>query len=449
MKLSRRNLLKMASFGSIVPSLSLLPKILSAETRSLRTDQYFVFAYFGGGWDTMLALDPKDPDIYRPDSINTTGVQPAYHTINNLNEEDYLIQTDVENMVFGPFIGDLQYFADRIAVLRGMTMESVAHQVARRHALTGVRPAGTSVRCSSVATLLSYLLGENEPIPNLVAGTESFNINEPLWATGLPTASLNDLYAALSPSPADLEASQRDALEYFFSKQQTQATHTLEKALYGNRSISRSLTEQGLAEFFNLNSPDVSSIKEQFEVTNGGSGDNGAMALLAAQALVMGISRCVTVKMSGNLDTHQGLAWRNDQGPRQQSGFNAIASLAQFLENTPFGDVPGDNWLNHTTIVCFSEFGRGSKLNGNGGRDHNPVNSMLLLGGQIQGGQVIGQSSEINMLSQPVDLITGSLSSSGDLIGNNHIARTLLHSIGVEDDLGDYRVDPLLALLEI
>ena len=73
---------------------------------------------------------------------------------------------------------------------------------------------------------------------------------------------------------------------------------------------------------------------------------------------------------------------------------------------------------------------------------------MLLLGGQIQGGQVIGQSSEVNMLSQPVDLVTGSLSSSGDLIGNNHIARTLLHSIGVEGDLGDYRVDPILALLE-
>ena len=332
----------MASFGSIIPSLSLC-QILS-RNRISRTDQYFVFAYFGGGWDTMLALDPKDPDIYTPDAVNTTGVQPAYHTINNLNEEDYLIQTDVENMVFGPFIGDLQYFADRIAVLRGMTMESVAHQVARRHALTGIRPAGTSVRCSSVATLLAYLLGENEPIPNLVAGTESFNINEPLWATGLPTASINDLYAALSPSPADLEPSQRDALEFlFFSKQQTQATHAFEKALYGNRAISRSLTEQGLAEFFNLNSPDVSSIKDQFEVTNGGSGDNGAMALLAAQALVMGISRCVTVKMSGNLDTHQGLAWRNDQGPRQQSGFNAIASLAQFLENTPFGDIPGDN----------------------------------------------------------------------------------------------------------
>ena len=54
------------------------------------------------------------------------------------------------------------------------------------------------------------------------------------------------------------------------------------------------------------------------------------------------------------------------------------------------------------------------------------------------------------MLAQPVDLKTGALdlSSSGELIGNNHIARTLLHGIGIEDDVGDFRVEPVLALLE-
>ena len=27
------------------------------------TDQYFVFVYFSGGWDTILCLDPKDPNL--------------------------------------------------------------------------------------------------------------------------------------------------------------------------------------------------------------------------------------------------------------------------------------------------------------------------------------------------------------------------------------------------
>ena len=131
-------------------------------------------------------------------------------------------------------------------------MEAVAHQVARRHALTGIRPAGTAVRGSSVATTLAYLLGEDEPIPNLVAGLESFNIGQPLWASGLPTGSIEDLYKALSPPDAALIDGQRDALEEFFAKQEARAL-SVQTEIYGNAS-ARSLVEQDLAGFFNIDS---------------------------------------------------------------------------------------------------------------------------------------------------------------------------------------------------
>ena len=131
-----------------------------------------------------------------------------------------------------------------------------------------------------------------------------------------------------------------------------------------------------------------------------------------------------------------------------RQGFNSIAALVSYLEDTPYSDAPGDNWLKHTTIMCFSEFGRTAELNSNGGRDHNLINAMLMLGAGIKGGQVIGATTDLGMLAQPVDLSTGELSESGELIGNNHIARTLLHSIGVSEDVGDFRAAPLLALLE-
>ena len=47
--------------------------------------------------------------------------------------------------------------ADKIALVRGMSMGAVAHNTARRHVLTGYLPAGTSVRRSSVTTSLSFL----------------------------------------------------------------------------------------------------------------------------------------------------------------------------------------------------------------------------------------------------------------------------------------------------
>ena len=122
--------------------------------------------------------------------------------------------------------------------------------------------------------------------------------------------------------------------------------------------------------------------------------------------------------------------------------------MVQYLSETDFESVPGDKWIDHTTIVCFSEFGRGALLNSNGGRDHNLINAMLLLGGGIKGGQVIGSTSDLGMQAQPVDLGTGLLDSGGELIGNNHIARTLLHSVGVDVDVGDFRASPVLALLD-
>ena len=51
------------------------------------------------------------------------------------------------------------------------------------------------------------------------------------------------------------------------------------------------------------------------------------------------------------------------------------------------------------------------------------------------------------MQAQPVDLETGQVSTSGERIGNNHIARTLLHSIGIEEDMGDFRASAVPALL--
>ena len=161
---------------------------------------------------------------------------------------------------------------------------------------------------------------------------------------------------------------------------------------------------------------------------------------MAAQALTKGVSRCVTIKVSDGLDTHQGAAWQNDHGPFLQEGFDSIAALVQYLSEVDYDPVPGNKWIDHTTIICFSEFGRGALLNSNGGRDHNLINSMLLMGGGIKGGQVIGATSDLGMQAQPIDLTTGVLDAGGEVIGNNHIARTLLHSIGVDDDIGDFSV---------
>jgi uncharacterized protein (DUF1501 family) len=96
----------------------------------------------------------------------------------------------------------------------------------------------------------------------------------------------------------------------------------------------------------------------------------------------------------------------------------------------------------------MSEFQRNPVMNSNFGRDHYITNSALLLGGGLPGGTVIGATSDQKMKSQKVDLATGGIDSeNGTYISHEHIARTLLYRLGIEDDIGDYREPPISALL--
>ena len=444
MKLSRRNMIRSALGISGALALSDLLRVAKAEsTVPLYPDRYFVFAVFSGGWDPQLALDPKDPSIYNDSTstIDETGVETGYSKL-GLGADPRVFGT-VENMVFGPYIGELHEFSPRISLIRGMAMSSVSHQTATRHALTARVPAGNSVRGSSVATILASVLGENEPIPNLVAQVETFNIHHPLWCSGLRTSNITDLRDSLSPGISLLEDAERDALERFFVKEESRIQSRRIRSILESRLTSRNLINENISDLFNTSNSDL---KELFGMNSGITGSAGSSALMAYQALTNGISRCVTFRATGGLDAHSGESWKNNHGPNLEQGFNSVAALARQLEDTPY--PTGGNWLDHTTIMCISEFSRGPKLNRSGGRDHYITNSSLLMGGGITGGKIIGATDPNKMRSQAVDLSTGLVDNDyGERISHEHIARTLLSSVGISDDIADLRKDPITALL--
>ncbi|MEC7987801.1 MAG: DUF1501 domain-containing protein [Myxococcota bacterium] len=444
---SRRELLQGAlGIGGALALTDLLPLAKAEDVTPLHPDRYFVFAIFAGGWDPQLALDPRDPSIYddSEDTIADVGIQTGYSRLGM--GADPRVFTSVEDLIFGPYIGNLADFAPRISLVRGMAMSSVSHQTAMRHALTARVPAGNSVRGSSVGTILASVLGENEAIPNLVAGSATFNVQHPLWCSGLRVSNIGDLRASLTAGASGLVDAERDALERFFLKEQQRAEKRRMQAILESRLTSRSLIEENIADLFDTSSSDLSELKELFGLNSGSTGNAASSALMAYQALTNGISRCVTFRAAGGLDSHAGDSWRSVHGPNLQKGFNSVAALAQQLEDTPY--PTGGSWLDHTTIVCMSEFCRGPKLNRSGGRDHYITNSCLLMGGGITGGKIIGATSENKMRAQAVDLATGMVDNeNGERISHEHIARTLLYSVGITDDIADVRVPPIDALL--
>ena len=138
---------------------SFLHRLAVASDLGTVPDRYFIFCYFAGGWDLLLGLDPRDPDIFRPDRRGDTLIEPGYDLLQDPNIAQEPLNSAVPGMDFGPYIGDLLGWAPQMALVRGMSMDTLTHEVGRRRFITGKAPAGLQARGSSGATVLAGCLG--------------------------------------------------------------------------------------------------------------------------------------------------------------------------------------------------------------------------------------------------------------------------------------------------
>ena len=449
-KLTRRSLLGhglisgagLAAFGAMDPV-----RQLAFGAGPEAPERYYVFAYFSGGWDILLGLDPRDPSVFTEENVRNTRIQPAYDQLEN--SDGQLVR--VGNMTFGPYIGELAQHADRLAVVRGMSMETLTHEAGRRRFLTGKPPSGLQARGSSGATHLAARLGQSEPIPNLAIQVETYNVDQPNYATGLKANGGPDLIRALRPSTPSIgerQSVQLDALLRQLSNCSAMQQSRTWQASESGRRKARQMVAGQLDQLFDFSAPGeaMERIRGQYGIPSGAAGLSSfeARAAMASQAIKGGVSRVVSIQVAGGLDTHFD-SWASDQGPAQARGFNAIARLVEDLRSSEFRDT-GDSWLDHTVIVGFSEFSRTPMLNARGGRDHSLTNAAFLLGAGIPGNRVIGRSSDLGMEPTTTNLVTGQFSPDGEVVRPEHVLRTLLYSAGFEDDVADLRVDPVPAL---
>jgi uncharacterized protein (DUF1501 family) len=167
----------------------------------------------------------------------------------------------------------------------------------------------------------------------------------------------------------------------------------------------------------------------------------GARAALVATALKQGISQCVTMNLVGGLDTHFGT--QVTHATNQRNGWNAVADLIDDLRNAAHPE--GGAFIDHTTILVFSEFSRTPLINGAGGRDHHISSSALLAGAGIKQNFVFGRAGDINMAPGLVDRKTGLPDPKGVNILPEDVIATVLAAAGV--DYSITRTSPLTGLL--
>jgi len=423
----------------------------------------FIFCYFSGGWDVLVGIDPRDPRQFTNGNLRDTRIQPAYDLLTLMPNADIIRAQN--GLTFGPYIGDIASHADKVALVRGMSMDTLTHEVGRRRFLTGKVPSGLSARGSSATTWLAAQLGQSLPIPNLSVQVESYNRDQPNYATALKVNSVPDLLRALRRGDPTLDPMldrQINALLEDEAACEAAIQSPVWQRAQGSREKSRQMVDGNLATMFDFlaQTPQMEQLRSHYRFTSTQAAvlsTPEAQAALAARAVMGGISRCVSIQLTGGLDTHFD-DWARDQGPRQMRGWNALARIIEDLDATQFKDT-GDSWLKHTVIVAFSEFSRTPVLNDRMGRDHHLTNSCLLAGGGIKGGTVVGASSDYAMAPQKADLATGAVierlangdqADRGAIILPEHILQTLFSWAGMTQDgadPADLRVDPISAIL--
>jgi uncharacterized protein (DUF1501 family) len=430
---------------------------------SIKTDRHYLFVYFGGAWDVLLSLDPRDPVQFNDGNVAKTQIQPGYDkqkvTVPNGGKPYEVADANGKPVLLGPFAGGLvdQFKKKRVAIVRGMSMDTLTHEVGRRRFLTGKPPSGLLARGSSGATWLAGLLGQAETIPNLALRCESYNVDQPNYASGLKVSSLPDLIRALQAPPGALPDQVRkhvDALYTLDSTCDLAKGSPVWMAAEASRLKARQMVGGGLSGLFDFQAKTAAMEKVRAYYGIGTDANalqaGPAQAAMAVTALTAGVSRCVSVTLEGGLDTHFE-EWTTVQGPRQMAAFDLVGKMLDDLASQPYPGGGGSSWLDHTTVVGFSEFSRSPTLNNTTGRDHHLTNSCFLAGAGIAGGRIVGASSDVAMAPQKVLLGEGTVdekSPKAEVVKPEHVYMALLHDLGVKGDPADLRVAPLTAVLK-
>jgi uncharacterized protein (DUF1501 family) len=381
----------------------------------------FIFCYFPGGWDQLLFLDPRDPVDFPDAERGRTLIETRYNDLEGFSGFSSRLVRPADPaspLVFGPAAAKpndarkITDFASRMAIVRGINMNTVGHEVGYRYFLTSKFPSGNAARGTNIATEIVGQMVPRRPLPNLSVRVESYNDRHPGSASAVRVDSLNDLLLLLRPSS------------------------------YQERDV----VEQALADYGQRVGPCDAEVADRRGLYSAmrearSQADQIVRACAAAQAVKSGMTQVASVMIGVGTDTH--FVGNTGHAPLLYQGISALVAMLSDLERT--AHPQGGNFLDHTTVMCFSEFSRTPLYNNFNGRDHHISNSCLLVGAGIRGNTVFGASSNIGMAPTRWDHANNRPSDSGQNIQPEHIAATLLASAGLDPYIT--RVEPLRAVL--
>jgi uncharacterized protein (DUF1501 family) len=394
-----------------------------ADTARVGPPRKLLLVVARGGWDSTYALDPK-PGI--------AGIDAPAGTVESIAGIDVL--TDPSRPGVGEFF---RAWGSTAAVIRGLEIRSVSHNAGAARLLTGT----FSETNPDVGALLAATHGRDRAVPYLVLGRTAFS--GPYAALSARAGSTNQLA---------LLASADNPVWYVVEPQVAYAPNTAQAALIRERVLAQAATvreRRGAAGDANRARIDdfVQAIGRAERLQqSAGLGDTDFIRGFdpqvdtAIEALQTGLSQVVQVEFE-DFDTHTNNA---QQGPLHDQFFRGLQRTLDLLAAAP-GEGTGSRLLDETLVVVVSELGRTPKLNDDGGKDHWPVTSAMVLGAGVAGGRMIGATDDL-MQGVGTNPETGAVDPAALAIDHRSFAAGVLEAVGVDpsEPIGD-GVPPLRA----
>ncbi|MBV8762632.1 MAG: DUF1501 domain-containing protein [Deltaproteobacteria bacterium] len=380
--MNRRDFFKLGGAAGALAALAPLVKSKHgvAGTRATKSPRRLVLVMAQGGWDTTYALDPK---------VQSAKVDVPVGAVQQFGNLDVFTDASRPNVT-----AFFTKYAPQTAIVRGISVASVAHRECVKRMATGTREETNP----DMGAIVAHDLGNDLPLPYLILGDTAFTGQYAVSAGRV--GATNQIIALLDPNQAYPTG---QANPFDPSDAEDALLHR-----YAQASVDRAKATRGAAGYNRRRLDDfVEAIDrgEALKPVRAGFGTRGRTLLLDSQvnlaldALQQDISRAVMLNTRLAWDTH---TQNDDQAGFHESTFAGLTSLMDQLAARD-GWRAGTKMIDDTVVVCFSEFSRTPKLNANMGKDHWPVTSALVMGAGIAGGRAYGQTTD-DMQATPINV---------------------------------------------
>ena len=411
---SRRTFLKVLS-GAAAFAATGLPSLPSlADVAQTNEGEFFVFIHAQGGWDVTLWSDPRNEakGIIHPASTDNTDKGQVRlwvdAPLDGATKTFELVRPKNSNLVFGPGIGGLVDMPDRITIVNGLAMNTVAHPDGSTFSATGRHPQGGRVAASSIDTMLSNELGRDQLLPTVSLRFPSAFVGDNLDRRAVPLQvdDVGSVGRTLFRAQMFDTNAERDKVTALLSQE---AGDLAKRATYPGALEGLSLQYQSLERMLGTNLQDVFTANKlklaqpNFNYKARFGGGPSVNAAFAVEAMKRNIVRCVSFTF-GNFDTHGNNYKTHAQN--QQELFDMVAELVKVLDASPHPTKQGKKLSEHTHILVVSEFCRTPQINLAMGRDHYPNNSALVVSPRFKTNTVFSKTDVEQLLPMPAKKFT-------------------------------------------